>query len=237
MRVEDRGRRRSVTGVAIGVVGASLAFAGTAAAAAQPASLAVNAACYVTVSAKNRPEMTITGNGYEPGDTVLVTDTTGEVDVQTTANSAGAISVTTKAPVPELTKPGEKADTITATDYALSGAEIQGTTTTDLTVLAAEFGKTHRAPGLGAYREKTTWRFSGFPTGKLIWGHYFLGKKLVARQAFGRATGPCGILTTRKRILPVSPRGRDYDLYVESAKKYSKGAVPRVPVKLRLITV
>ncbi len=239
MRVHEKGTRATAV-LAIGAAGAAIglaATAGSAAAAPQPATLTVNQACYVTVSKTNRPTMVISGSGFNPGDTVLVTDKTGDLDVQTQASPTGTITVSAKAPVPFLQVPGAKSDTITATDYTTTGVEIQGTATTQLSVLFASFGKTHRAPGLGAYREKTTWRFSGFPTGRKIYGHYFLGRKLVARQSFGRAQGPCGVLVSHRRILPVAPHSRNYNMYVESRKKYSKKAVPRFPVKLRLVSV
>ena len=231
MRVHLKaGRTMAAATFAIAAAGAATAGAASA------ATLAVNAHCYVTSKA-GRPPMTITGTGYTPGDPISISDKSGTLDTTTDANAAGDISLTTRAPVPfSLTKPGQKSDTITATDFPATGGEIVGTTTTELSVLAAEPGKTHKARGLRVFREKTTWSFSGFPVGRKIWGHYTFGGKEIARQSFGRAKGPCGTLRSRKIVLPATPHHRGYDLQVDTRKKYSKTTKPHVKITLRLIT-
>ncbi len=228
----------SPRGAALAIVvlgGAALApatLAATASAATQPATLTVDHACYVIT--KTRPTITITGSGYMPSDSVSVTDNTGEVDVMTTANAAGDIAIAVKAPVPDLLKPGEKADTITATDSTASGTEIVGTTTTELTTVAVANDGTKQRPGLGAFTEKTKWSFSGFPTGRTIWGHYTYDGKPTARQSFGKAQGPCGLLTVRKRLYPATPHHKTYRLQVDAKQKYSKKTEPALHIKLAL---
>jgi hypothetical protein len=226
---------RAVVAGAVTVAGASLALTGVvsvASAAVTPATLAVNAACYATASAKDRPAITITGSGYSPDGQVIITDQSASLDVTTTASPTGMVDATAPAPVPDLTKPGFKKDTITATEYSDSGVEYQGTTTTDITLVEASAAHTKRAPGLKALTFKTRWSFSGFPEGKTIYGHYLYGGKFAARQAFGKAQGPCGVLTVHKRLFPATPKHREYVLQIDARKKYSKNATPRLVSKV-----
>lgn len=229
-----QGKRRGLMGAALVTVGCTpLAFAGAASAAAQPATLAVNKACYVF--AAKRPVMTITGAGYPAGQTVYLTDKLAGINTQTTANAAGQIGVTVKAPPPlGLSSPGMKIDTITAQGYdPTTGAEYQGTTTTDISAVAALHGATKKRPGLQAFHERTRWAFSGFP-GKKVYGHFTFGGHLVATESFGKAKGPCGILKEKRRLLPVAAHHKSYKVQIDSHKKYHKKTQPRIQLKLAL---
>ncbi len=231
MPMSDKGKRAAVA--AIVAAGASLGVAGTAAAATVPATLAVNQACYIIVN-KTRPTMVVTGTGYVPGDPVNVSDTTGTFDENVTADATGAITATGPAPATYFSKPGEKPDVITATDYSEDGNEYVGNAQTELSFVGASAAKTKRAHGLRALTFKTKWTFSGFPEGKEIYAHYSFGKKTVARQAFGKAQGPCGLLTTHARLYPATPHHREYHLQIDSRKKYSPKASPRLVTKVGL---
>jgi hypothetical protein len=232
MSMSDKGKRAAA--VAIVAAGASLGVVGSAAAATVPAApLTLNQACYITVG-KTRPTMTVAGTGYVPGDPVNVSDATGSFDENVTADATGAITATAPAPVTYFSKPGEKADVITATDYGADGNEYVGTARTELSFLGASAAKTKRAHGLQALTFKTKWAFSGFPEGKSIWAHYIYGKKTVARQSFGKAKGPCGLLTARARLYPARPHHREYHLQIDSRKSYSKKASPRLVTKVGL---
>ena len=221
------GGRRRLASAAIGAPALALAaFAGSASAAVAPATISVDKACYVLTGTP--PSMTVTGSGFQAGAPVTITDGTGTVDTETTPNAAGQITATIPAPTPNFTRPSQKKDTITADEAAPSGTEIKGTTTTHVTAFGAEHGATKKLPGLRALSEKTSWSFSGFPVGKTIWGHYTIKGKQVARQAFGKATAPCGLLTVRRRLYPAAPRHRSYPLQLDSVKKYSKKTHPRL---------
>jgi hypothetical protein len=229
--MSDKGKRAAAAVVV--VAGASLGVVGTAAAATVPATLSVNQACYITVG-KARPTMVVTGSGYVPGDDVNVSDATGTFDADVTADATGAISATGAAPVTYFSKPGEKADLITATDYGEDGNEYVGSARTELSILGASAAKTRRAHGLQALTFKTKWSFSGFPEGKSIYAHYMYGKKTVARQRFGKAQGPCGLLSVHKRLYPDTPHHREYRLQIDSSRSYSKHASPRLVTKVGL---
>ncbi len=231
MPMSDKGKRAAAA--AIVAAGASLGVVGTAAAATVPATLAVNQACYIAVG-KSRPTMVVTGTGYIPGDPVNVSDATGTFDQDVTADATGAITATAPAPVTFFSKPGEKADVVTATDYSGDGNEYVGSARTELSFLGASANKTRRAHGLKALTFKTKWTFSGFPEGKSIYAHYIYGKKTVARQSFGKAKGPCGLLTARARLYPAKPHHREYRLQIDSRRSYSRKASPRLVTKVGL---
>jgi hypothetical protein len=223
--------RRAATAGALAAATAlsPLAAAGTASAATVPATLAVNAACYVV--GRTAPPITISGSGYAAGDEVSVSDRNG-LDATATVDAAGQFTVTTKAPVPDLRRPGQVKDTITAKDFNANGTTYVGTTTTYLSALAAAANKTRRAPGLQALTFRTKWSFSGFPVGRTIHAHYLFGGKVVANQAFGRAKGPCGTLTVTKRLFPSTPHHREYRLQIDAARRYAKTTTPRLDSKV-----
>jgi hypothetical protein len=228
----ERKRRSLAVGALAAAALGPLALAGVASAAATPATLAVDHACYVVTH--SRPPVTITGSGYTPGDPVSVTDTLDGIDAQPTANALGQISLTVKAPVPILSGPGEKLDTITAVDFPATGGEIKGTTTTQVSTIAALHGATKKRPGLRAFREKTKWAFSGYP-GAHVYGHFTFGGRLVATEDFGRTKGPCGILKVHRKLLPVTPRHQSYKVQIDDHRKFSKKTEPRIDLKVALL--
>jgi hypothetical protein len=231
MPISDKGKRAAA--VVLAAAGGSVGVAGTAGAATVPARLSVNQPCYVTVG-KARPTMVVTGTGYIPGDQVVVSDRTGSFKQTVTADASGAITARGPAPVALLTHPGEKADTVSATDYSPNGNTYLGTARTELSVLGVSASRTRRAHGLRALTFKTKWTFSGFPEGRSIYAHYLFGKKLVARQRFGRAHGPCGLLTVRRRLYPAKPHHRRYRLQIDTRRRYSRRASPRLVTKVGL---
>jgi hypothetical protein len=231
MSMSDQGKRAAAA--AIVAAGVSLGVVGTASAATVGATLAVNQQCYITVG-KTRPTMVVTGTGYPAGQQINVSDATGSFDENVTADATGAISVTAAAPVTYFSKPGEKADIVTATGYDDSGNEYVGSARTELSFLGASAAKTRRAHGLRALTFKTKWSFSGFPEGKSIYAHYLYGKKVVARQSFGKAQGPCGLLKATARLYPATPHHREYRLQLDSRRSYSTKASPRLVTKVGL---
>jgi len=231
MSMSDQGKRAAAA--AIVAAGVSLGIAGTASAATVGATLAVNQQCYITVG-KTRPTMVVTGTGYPAGQQINVSDATGSFDVDVTADATGAITATAPAPVTYFSKPGEKADIVSATGYDDSGNEYVGSARTELSFLGASAAKTRRAHGLRALTFKTKWSFSGFPEGKSIYAHYLYGKKTVARQSFGKAQGPCGLLTATARLYPATPHHREYRLQLDSRRSYSTKAAPRLVTKVGL---
>jgi hypothetical protein len=230
MSMSDKGRRGAAAAAV--AAGASLGLAGTAGAATVPATLSLNHACYVTIG-KTRPTMVVTGTGYVPGDTVSISDTTGTFIENVTASPTGTITASAPAPVTFFSRPGERRDTLTATDYAQDGNTYEGSAGTELSQMLAA-ARTRRGHGLRVLTFKTRWSFSGFAEGKEIWGHYLYHNKVVVRQKFGRAHGPCGLLTVRKRMYPARPHHRVYGIQLDSRRRYSKHTSPRLVSKIGL---
>jgi hypothetical protein len=231
MSMSDKGKRAAAA--AILVAGASSVLAGTAAAATVPATISVNQACYIAVG-RARPTMVVTGSGFVPGDPVNVSDATGTFDQTVTADPSGAITASGPAPTTFFSHPGEKADIISASDYALNGNDYVGSVRTELSFLGVSAAKTRRAHGLTALTFRTKWTFSGFPQGRPVYAHYLYGKKTVARQRFGRASGPCGLLTVHKPLYPATPHHREYRLQIDARRAYSRRASPRLVTKVGL---
>lgn len=226
-------KRRGLTGAALATVGlAPLLFAGAASAAAQPATLSVDKGCYVFST--TRPVMTITGAGYPAGAQILVSDKFG-IDETTTANAAGQIAVTVKAPPPiGLRSPGMKIDPITAEgDDPTTGAQYKGTTTADISAIAALHGATKKRPGLQAFGERTKWAFSGFPH-KTVYGHFTYHSHLVATEKFGKTKGACGILKVKRKLLPVRAHHQSYTVQIDTHRKFHKKTKPQINLKLAL---
>ena len=213
------------------MVGLTFGVGAVAAQAASAATLNVNAGCYVI--SKSLPTMVVTGSGYVPGDFVDITSDVGFVDATTTADPAGNIAVSTPAPLPPKAAVGAQSAVLTADDESINGP-ITAATAVNVAYLNAGHGATKARPGLGAFREKTSWSFSGFTPGKYIWGHYVIHKRQVARIRFGKATGPCGVLKTRARLFPATPHRRSYPIQVDNAKRYSSHSFPKVNGRLTL---
>ena len=225
------GRRRlAVTVVALTLLGAAAAAQGASA-----ATLTVNAPCYVFAS-KTSPTMVVTGTGYVPGDLVQISSNAGFASASATANANGDISVSTAAPLPPKLGAGAQPVVLTADDESINGP-ITASAPVTVAYLYVFHGGAKKRPGLGAFRERTTWSFSGFTPDKYIWGHYVVHKHQVARVRFGRAQGPCGVLTTRARLYPATPHYRSYPVQVDNSKRYSRHSSPKVSGRLTLTTV
>ena len=222
--------------------GAALALAAAAAAllcatpgaqaAALPATVTVSQPCYVLVG-KVTPLVTITGSGFPASSNIDISDKLG-LDDSTTADANGDFTVTEPAPNPVLANPGQKKDTITAEAFDANGTEYAGSTSTFLSSFEAAFSGSKPAPGLKALEERVKWAFSGFPVGSKIWGHYTFKGKLVATQAFGKASAPCGVLKLKKRAFPGKPKHRKYTLQIDTKKKYAKKTEPAFKLTLGL---
>lgn len=217
------------------VVGLTLVVGAVAAQAASAATLSVNAACYVYAT-KTPPTMVIAGSGYAPGDLVEISSNVGFVDATATANAAGNIALSTTAPLPPKAAARAQRVVLTADDESVNGP-ITATVPLSVAYLYVFHGGAKKRPGLGAFREKTSWAFSGFKPGKSIWGHYIIHGRQVAKVRFGRASGPCGVLKTRAKLYPATPHFRSYPVQVDNSKRYSKHSFPKVSGRLTLNTV
>ncbi|HEX2507078.1 MAG TPA: hypothetical protein VHK23_02065 [Miltoncostaeaceae bacterium] len=74
-----------------------------------------------------------------------------------------------------------------------------------------------------------TFRFSGLEPGRPVYAHYRFGPRVRANVAMGRASEPCGLLTARRRQIPV--RDPDVGLWriqFDHRRSFSARATPRL---------
>jgi hypothetical protein len=167
-----------------------------------------------------------TGGSFTPGAIVTIG---GGVAGTARADPGGSFAVPLQAPRVSTIAP--RTITVTATD----GANAANTATTTIRVVRSPL--TTNAPVSGRPRQRTTWRFAGFPPGQPIYGHYRVNGRTLASFRFGRAQGPCGTLTVRARRIPVST-GRlqtgTWRLQLDNRRTYRPTTTPRRVVRFRI---
>jgi hypothetical protein len=202
------------------VLAAATVTALAAPAAARAATVSVPGTCFIS----SQP-IAITGSGFTPGGPVTIS---GDVFGSTVADGAGNIAASVSAPFVSTIAPKRVAVTVTdATNPAnRTGAfvpVIRGLLVTN-------------APLSGRPRQKTTWRFAGFPPGTAIYGHYRFGGRTIKNYRFGKPVGPCGTLAVRARRVPVAA-GRlhsgTWTLQLDQRRHYRRSGARRV-VRFRL---
>jgi hypothetical protein len=204
------------------VTAASLAAAAwmAPAASASAAVVSVDQACYV--NAATIAQVTVSGQGFTPGDEVNVSgaDHFSAVGI---ADSSGAFTATASAPTLPA-GPRSQKFVLTATDLTTAGVMAQ--TTIEVANLAVAISRRSVA---NVAKDKVTFSFSGFTPGKHIYGFYLHGHKVVASGRFGKASGPCGVLQQRALQYPGGrPHYSAYNLAFESTNRYSKRSFPQV---------
>jgi hypothetical protein len=202
---------------------AALAAAGALAvpAAADAAGIAVQGACFATGT-----PVSITGFGFTPGASVSIG---GGAFGSTVADASGNIAATVSAPV--VTTVAPRTISISATDGA-NPANVAGAT---FPVIRRVFNT--NAPLNGRPRQKTTWRFAGFPPGTAIYGHYRFHGRTMKNYRFGRPTGPCGTLSVRARRMPMPAsriRRGTWTLQLDQRRHYRRSGARRV-IRFRII--
>ncbi|HEY5427508.1 MAG TPA: hypothetical protein VIK04_00205 [Solirubrobacteraceae bacterium] len=224
---------RRLAGVAASA-GVLLASAGAMAAQAAAATITVDKPCYVNTAA-GPAQMVITGGGFNPGDNVSIIG--GTTDTSAMADPNGNF-VTTATAAPELNTegPGTIATTLTATDQDLTTDATITAQTTARSANLAVATKPTSIPAKDIKQRKITFSFSGFTPGKDVYG-YYLRKRVVAREKFGKATGSCGTLKRKALLFPGGhPRKSTYNVAFESTSKYTKKAYPSVIGKLSILS-
>jgi hypothetical protein len=227
--VRPRARRLPAAFAAVVAAGGLMAgplLARGATAAAPGPTIGLDQACYVRTGPAP-PPMTVTGAGFDPGDQVTITDTSGTLDATTTVSATGTIQASIAGPSLVLKQPGQASDTVIATDRTPTGTSIGARAHTFVSILGAGHGPTTSERGLRALRERTTWVFSGWPVNKTIFVHYLVKGRAVARQAFGRPASPCGLLHAVRPLFPKTPHVASYATQIDTHKHYSTKTTPR----------
>jgi len=200
------------------------ASAGALAAPASAATISVDKACYVNTATGPAP-LTVTGSGFDPGESVPTADATGSLTA-----TGSAPELTTKAAGTRLT-------TLTATGFDPATGATTSASTQALSANLAVSTKPLSVPVNELSKRKVTFTFSGFTPGKDIYG-YYLRKRVVATTRFGKATGPCGTLKHKAFLLPPGQSTTvRYGLVFESVARYSKTAFPRVTALVQFLTL
>jgi hypothetical protein len=219
---ETPGGRGRLLGAAVGVLALAVPAVGTASASA--ATINVTKTCYVNANPGQGAPIAVVGSGFTPGDTIAIQGS--GVSGTATASPSGQIVVSTSGPTLTTTGPAAQTFTLSATDQTTFSGTLATTTVTMANLSVAT------KPVVAKPTRKVTWQFSGFTPGKTIWIHY-LRKRAVSRMSFGKANGPCGLLTAKRKFYPGGhPHFTKYTVVIDQVKRYSKGARPRIVTTL-----
>jgi hypothetical protein len=212
---------------ALGALLVAVAATGPATAASAGPSIQVDRACYVNARSPARIE--ITGQGWTPGDSVEVTGAAQPVSA--TVGSDGTFAATGTAPGRDFALRRQSERLSAAETDATTGQTVPAVSATTA-YLVTDLAYSVRPQDTSLTR-KVTFRFSGFTADREIFAHYLRGKRVVARQRFGRTTGPCGLLSARALQYPGGhPEARRYEVQFDDARAYSRRSSPRVVTEL-----
>jgi hypothetical protein len=208
-------RHRRMACLAVGT--ATLLASGALAAQSSAAAIALNASCYLNTPSSTA-KMTIGGSEFAPSTSISIS---GRVSATVTTDTAGNFVATFKAPN-DTSKPGARKFTVTA-----SGADAAGQSATVSTTGHYSLAGLALSDTVVGFSTRITYYFGGFRSGKQIYGHYFIGKRLTGRKRFGKATGPCGTLKAKATGYPISKAQPDkWTVFYDDVAKFSKNALP-----------
>jgi hypothetical protein len=212
----------SAAAASLAAVAASVSAAG---AATGPA-IAVAPKCVVNAKPASGSPLAVAGSGFTPGDSIDLS--AGDANQTATANSSGQFSVLVAAPTLATIGAGAKKFTMTAQDETTG----TGSASTSFWVANLAFSTT---PSVANPSKIVQFSFSGFKSGKAVYAHYLRGKKVVATQKFGRATGICGLLKAKARLFPLhNPPSGTYKVQIDDSSSYRAKSLPRVVSSLRI---
>lgn len=199
--------------LALAGVGALAFPAGASAAAAT-----LDRPCYVS----GQPG-TLSLSGFAPNAVVsLANADLGARKVMTDATGSFSIPFTPPSGR-DLPRPGSRAFVITATEDA--NPANTATAASRIAPLAFATSKGEKSP-----KAKRSWYFSGFITGKTLYGHFRYKGQTKGNFRFGRATGPCGEYKRRAPGIPVKGRvsAGSWRVQVDHKRIYSAKTQPSV---------
>jgi hypothetical protein len=193
--------------------------AGVAGATTEPA-VAVAPKCVVNANPAKGSLMATAGSGFTAGDSIALS--AGDANGTATVEAAGTFSVSMRAPTLTTFGAGAKKFTLTASDQT-SGS---GAASTSFWVANLAFTT---KPTVAKPSKVVHFSFSGFRPGKVVYGHYLRGRKVVATHRFGRAKGICGLLKANARLFPVqNPLSGKYKVQIDDSRGYRAKSLPRV---------
>jgi hypothetical protein len=187
-------------------------------------SLDSSSSCYYT----DKP-VTITGQGWAPGDMISVTDPVPDFFTQVTADTTGTFTATFKAPILPTIKPTVKQFTAIATDTT------QTTQTTSVPFFDVQPGVDANVNG--KLTTPVVWTIAGFAGGQHIYGHWVYKHHSFKTLKMGTVPGACGLVTKKVPRLPTKPRNGIWTAQFDTSKTWHATTKPRVFLKIQVFTV
>jgi hypothetical protein len=174
------------------------------------------------------PPLTIAGSGFGPGASVEVRR--GARTERVTAGPDGTVAA--RLSVLDLLVGGVPRSTpftVVATDMGGPGGSPPPQGASNALRLRAAPLAFSASPTRARPSARVTFRFSGFGPGRVVWAHYRHRGRVRANVAMGRTSVPCGLLTARRRQIPVSSPGTGaWSVQFDHRARFSPRSRPRV---------
>ncbi|MGD9572149.1 MAG: hypothetical protein AB7V62_09710 [Thermoleophilia bacterium] len=236
-RSARRGRRLPRPVLAAGLLAPAALAVAPALAGAVPV-IAADAICVRPLQspagALSSPPLTVTGSGFGPG--AQVTLRRGARTLTGNADAAGQFTATLSV-LDLLTGRAPKSQpfTVVAEDAGGPGGNppAQGASNT-IKLRAAPLAFT-ASPKRTRPSARVTFRLSGFEPDRVVYAHYRYGGRVRATVAMGRASNPCGLLTTRRKQIPVAnPQSGLWRVQFDHNRRFSAKSTPRIPATIQV---
>ncbi len=186
--------------------------------------VAAGQACYVAEGG-NPVNVSVTGSGFTPGEEVFaqIPAPGGLAGFATTTVAPnGTVAATIENIFPANIDPVAELETVQIKGV-LSQA-ILAESPFQITNLAVK-----TEPPTAPFHKVVKYTFAGFSPEKPIFGHYIRHGKLALTYKFGKASGPCGILTTKAKLFPGhGPQNAKYKVQFDDSKKLNPKASPKI---------
>lgn len=187
--------------------------------------VSVGQPCYVNANPMKGAPIQVSGSGFTPGDQLELAAT--DVFGTATVGSSGAFTTTVRGPILSTPFPAQRRFTLKTRD------ETNGVAAATTTFRVANLAFRTK-PGLALPGAIVRYSFSGFRAGHAIYGHFVHGRKVITDR-FGRAQGPCGLLTTRTKLFPGGdPRFTRYNVQFDDSRRYHTQSTPRIDTSISI---
>lgn len=181
------------------------------------------------------PPLTITGSGFGPGARVELRR--GSRTFFGTAGADGVLSA--QLSVLDLltarSAPGSTPFTVVANDLGgISGTPPAQGVSNEVRLRAAPLAFA-ASPTRAKPSARVTFRLSGFAPDRIVYAHYRYNGKVRANVPFGRASNPCGLLTTTRRQIPASnPQTGVWRVQFDHNRAFSPKVSPRIAASINV---
>jgi hypothetical protein len=181
------------------------------------------------------PALRIAGTGFGPGASVELRR--GARTTTLTAGADGTLSA--RVSVLDLLVGGVPRSTpftVVATDAGGPGGSPPPQGASNALRLRAAPLAFSASPRQARPSSRVTFRFSGFRPGAVIWAHYRHRGRVRADVPMGRAGKPCGLLTARRRQIPVAAPGTGtWSVQFDNRPRFSPHSRPRARATITVV--